>query len=128
MQSNLRRIYYNKTTGAKIVEVGFSGYVTPTTVEQDILTYTALSERNADSFVILEIPYDRHIQDFTECNGYRVNPATKGLEFSYPDPNEPEAPIVYEKPLSEQMKELKAENLATMGALAEVYEIILGGM
>lgn len=33
-----------------------------------------------------------------------------------------------EKPLSVQVEELKAENLATMGAVAEVYEMLLGGM
>lgn len=124
-----RKIYYDKSNGNVIFDSGESvGAVTPLTVEQDILTYTALSERNRDSFDVLELEYGQYAQDFAECSGYRVNPQTKELEFSYPDPNEPEAPPVYEKPLSEQLKELKAENLATMGAVAEVYELLLGGM
>lgn len=128
MQSNLRRIYYDAATGEKIIEVPFFGYVTSTSVEQDIANYTALSERNRETYEVLELLFTDYAQDFSECNGYRVNPETKELEFSYPDPTEPEAPPVYEKPLSEQIKELKAENLSTMGAVAEVYEMLLGGM
>lgn len=124
-----RRIYYDTTTGNVIIDTGErQGSVAPTTIDQDTTTFTPLSERNRDSFDVLELEYGQYAQDFAECNGYRVNPETKELEFSYPDPNEPEAPPVYEKPLSEQLKELKAENLATMGAVAEVYELLLGGM
>lgn len=128
MQANLRRIFYDRITGNKLVEQGFKYYMTPTTVEQDIASHTVLSDRNRDSFDFIEIEFDQYAQDFAECNGYRVNPETKELEFSYPDPNEPTAPPVYQKPLSEQIAELKAENLATMGAVAEVYEMLLGGM
>ena len=132
MYSIGRKIYYDKTTGEYLVDTGErSGYgdaVVSKTIEQDIETYTVLSERNRDSFDVLELEYGQYAQDFAECNGYRVNPETKELEFSYPDPNEPEAPPVYQKPLSEQIAELKAENLATMGAVAEVYEMLLGGM
>lgn len=128
MAANVRRIYFDKERGNKLVEVGYMGRVTPTTIEQDIVTYTALSERNRDSFDVLELEYGQYAQDFAECNGYRVNPETKELEFSYPDPNEPEQPPVFQKALSEQIAELKAENLATMGAVAEVYEMLLGGM
>lgn len=128
MAANVRRIYFDKERGNKLVEVGYMGRVTPTTIEQDIATYVALSERNRDTFDVLELEYGQYAQDFAECNGYRVNPETKELEFSYPDPNEPEQPPVFQKALSEQIAELKAENLATMGAVAEVYEMLLGGM
>jgi len=124
-----KKIYYEKSTGNIIIEISESvGNVVKKTIEQDIETFTALSERNRDSFDVLELEYGQYAQDFAECNGYRVNPETKELEFSYPDPNEPEQPPVFQKALSEQIKELKAENLATMGAVAEVYEMLLGGM
>ncbi|PWA08668.1 hypothetical protein DCC39_14615 [Pueribacillus theae] len=99
-----RRIYHEKETGNVIIDTGErQGYVIPTTVEQDIETYKALSERNRDTFDVIELEYGQYAQDFAECNGYRVNPGTKELEFSYPDPNEPEKPPVYQKPLSESV-------------------------
>lgn len=127
MVDNLR-IFYDVSTGKFVHHIGRQGSINLPTVEQDIATYTALSERNRDTFDVLELEYGQYAQDFAECNGYRVNPETKELEFSYPDPNEPEQPPVFQKALSEQLAELKAENLATMGAVAEVYEMLLGGM
>lgn len=106
-----RKIYYEKATGRLLVDTGERfGSVVQTTVEQDIETFTALSERNRDSFDALELEYGQYAQDFAECNGYRVNPETKELEFSYPDPNEPTAPPVFQKALSEQIAEVKAKN------------------
>lgn len=124
----IRRLFYDKNTGEVIQQVGRRGSVILPTIDEDIATYESLYERNRETFDVLELEYSQYERDFTEANGYRVNPETKKLEFSYPDPNEPEAPPVYQKPLSEQIAELKAENLATMGAVAEVYEMLLGGM
>lgn len=106
--SGIRRIFYDKTTGESIVQDGYSeGMVIPT-IEQVIATYTALSERNRDTFDVLELPFGAYSQDFAECNGYRVNVETKTLEFSYPDPNEPTLEQPYQAPLSEQVKNLEA--------------------
>ena len=103
-----RRIYYDVQTGNVIVDTGErAGYVVPTTVELDIQAYKALSERNRNTFDFIELPYGAYAQDFAVCNGYRVNPETKQLEFSYPDLNEPESPLVYQKPLSEEIAETK---------------------
>lgn len=126
-----RKIYYDVVTGEKIIETGeMSGSVIQKTVDQDIATYTALSERNRDTFDVLELEYGQYAQDFAECNGYRVNPETKELEFSYPDPNEPTAPPVYQKPLSEQIAELKAQNealgLTVDSILTDVIPNLLG--
>lgn len=119
-----RRIYYDVATGNVIVDTGErQGFVKPTTVEQDIQTYRALSERNPETFDYIELEYGQYTQDFAECNGYRVNPETKQLEFSYPDPNEPDAPPVYQKPLSEEVEETKQ-------AIAELSILIaqMGGI
>ena len=126
-----RKIFYDKVTGNNIIDTGeHEGSVVKKTIEQDIATYTALSERNRDSFDVLELEYGQYAQDFAECNGYRVNPETKELEFSYPDPNEPTAPPVYQKPLSEQIAELKAQNealgLTVDSILTDVIPNLLG--
>lgn len=106
-----RRIYYDKQTGNVILDTGErEGHVVPTTVEQDIETFKALKERVRDTFDYIELEFGQYAQDFMECNGYRVNPETKELEFSYPDPNIPpeeEQPIVYRKPLGEEVEELQ---------------------
>lgn len=102
-----RRIYYETKTGNIILNTGEErGYVKETTVEEDIETFKVLSERNRDTFDYIELEYGEYAQDFAECNGYRVNPETKELEFSYPDPNEPDEDqeLFYQEPLTEQIK------------------------
>lgn len=125
-----RRIYFESATGNIIVDTGErEGSVMPSTIEQDISAYKALSERNRDTFDILEIPYGSYRQDFAESNRYRVNPETKELEFSYSDPNQPDEPQPYQKSLTEQIQEIRLENAQ---ANAEMFEVILqlqmGGM
>ena len=106
-----RRIYYDKETGNPLVNTGErKGYVKETTVEQDIKNYKVLSERNRNTFDYTELEYGQYAQDFAESNGFRVNPETKELEFSYPDPNEPEVEQPYQEPLSEQIEKIKEEN------------------
>lgn len=123
-----RRIYYDNITGNPIVDVGESrGFSMPTSVEQDIVTYKKLTDRNRETFDYIELEYGQYAQDFAESNGYRVNPETKDLEFSYPDSNEPEAPPVYQDPLSEQVEELKQKNIlleAQNNALSERADFI----
>ena len=114
-----RKIYHDIATGNVIIDTGErQGSVIPTTIEQDIQTYKALSERNRETFDYIELEYGQYAQDFAECNGYKVNPETKELEFSYPNPNEeePQEPA-YQAPLSEEVKELKARQGSTEDAL-----------
>lgn len=114
-----RKIYFDKETGNILVDLGEKqGFVIETTVEQDIQNYTVLSERNRDTFDYIELEYGQYSQDFMESNGYRINPETKELEFSYPDPNEeePQEPV-YQEPLSEEVKELKVRQDSTEDAL-----------
>lgn len=104
-----RKIYYDKSTGNVILDTGeMMGAVIETTIEQDFETYQALKERVRDTVGVIQLEYGQYAADFAECNGYRVNPETLELEFSYPDPNttEPQEPV-YQKPLSEELKETK---------------------
>jgi hypothetical protein len=120
-----RKIYYDKLTGNVILDTGERfGAVVETTIEQDFQAYRALSERNPETVDWIQLEYGQYAQDFATCNGYRVNPETLELEFSYPDPNEPEAPPVYRKPLSEEIAELKQRQELMQAALDE---LILGG-
>lgn len=121
-----RRIFYDIKTGNVIVDTEErQGAVVPTTIEQDTASYTALSERNRETFDVLELPFGKFAQDFAESNGYRVNVNTGELEFSYPDPNVPEEPQPYRKPLSEEVKELKQRQEATDAA---VLQLLMEGM
>jgi hypothetical protein len=114
-----RKIYYDKMTGCVIVDTGERfGAVRETTTEEDFQAYKALSERNPETVGMIQLEYGQYSQDFMECNGYRVNPETLEIEFSYPDPSQPE-PIIYQKPLSEEIADLKQ-------SIAELT-IILGG-
>nr|WP_246439600.1 hypothetical protein [Bacillus benzoevorans] len=108
------------------------GAVVPTTVDQDIAVYTVLSERNRETFDVIELAYGQFAQDFASCSGYRVNPETKTLEYSYPDPGVPEAEPVFQAPLSEQVNDLK-QKLDIQDAVIEdlMFNIIpslTGGM
>jgi hypothetical protein len=97
-----RKIYYDKTTGNILVDTGErQGSVIPTTIEADTQAYTALSERKRETFDLIELPFGAYSQDFAECDGYRINPDTKEIEFSYPDPNQPEAEPLHIPPMSE---------------------------
>lgn len=119
-----RKIFYDKVTGVKILDTGqWDDVIREKTVDEEISTFTTLSERNRATFDVLELPYGAFAQDFAECSGYRVNPATRTLEFSYAPPSDPP---VFQRPLTEQVADLKAENIETMLALTEVYEMLLG--
>ncbi|WP_432199228.1 hypothetical protein [Anoxybacillus gonensis] len=104
-----RKIYYDKETGNVILDTGeMMGNVVGTTIDQDFEIYAALKERVRDTVGVIQLEFGQYAQDFAECSGYRVNPQTLELEFSYPDPNatEPQEPV-YRKPLSEELEETK---------------------
>lgn len=105
-----RRIFYDTQSGTVLLDIGHrSGWFEDTTVDFDIRKDEILSRRVDGSFSVIELDEGQFEQDFRECNGYRVNPDTQELEFSYPDPNDeqPSAPV-YQKPLSIEVEETKA--------------------
>jgi hypothetical protein len=123
-----RRIYYDLATGNIILDTGErSGDVVETTVEQDFAAYKSLAERVPETVGMLQLEYGQYAQDFATCKGYRVDVSgdEPKLAFSYPDPNEPEAEPVYQKPLSEQVSQLESDKLTLMESMAELYEMVL---
>ncbi|GIP56174.1 hypothetical protein [Paenibacillus vini] len=124
-----RKIYYEKSTGFVIVDTRpRSGNVRETTQEEDFANYTALAERVPETVGVIQLEYGQYEEDFAECNGYRVNLDTLELEFSYPDPSNPEQPPAYQKPLTEQIAELRASDLDNKEAIASLLEMTLGGL
>lgn len=116
-----RRIFYDIFTGNIIHEISRNGDFILPSIENEIKIYKVLSERNKDTFDYIELEYSKYAQDFAMCNGYRVNPETKELEFSYPDTNNPIEPI-YQPPLSLKVKELEQQNTDLQLAIAEMAE------
>ena len=82
-----RRLYYELSTGNVIVNTcDKSGSVRTMTVEEEIAAYKALSERNRNTFGYIDLAYGQFAQKFATAASYRVNPQSKTLEFTYPDP------------------------------------------
>lgn len=113
-----RKIYYNVITGDVILVISErTGNIVDTTTEQDIDTFKILSELNRELFDVLILPYGAYSQDFSESNGFKVNVETKEIEFSYPDPSEPELPPVFQPPLTESVGFLGKRLVALEGEL-----------
>jgi hypothetical protein len=118
-----RKLYYDLTTGEVIVDTGErEGAVKRTSIEEDIMTYKLLLERNRASFDVIELEFGEYIKDFRDSDSVRVNLETNSLEFSYFDPSNPEEEIVYTRPLSVRMEEVENNTLTTMIAVTESYE------
>lgn len=119
-----RRIYYDLANGNVIQDTGErAGDVVEKTIEQDFAAYVALAERVPSSVGCLQLEYGEYAQDFMECNGYRVDVSgeTPSLLFSYADPESPEEPPVYRKPLSEQVAEQEQRLADVELALADLF-------
>lgn len=124
-----RKVYYDVIDGEVILLTGLYGDgFKARSLEQDISTYKVLSERNVESFDVLELSYGQFENNLSESISYRVNPDTKELEFSYPDPNEPEGEQPYQAPLSEQINQLKVNSARSNAELFEMIIMMSGGM
>ncbi|MDK7664386.1 hypothetical protein [Cytobacillus oceanisediminis] len=115
--SGVRRIFYDIATGDKIHEIGRTGVFTLPTIDQDIATFTALSERNRETFDVIELPFGAYQQDFAEARLIGVDLEKKIPLFAYPDPENPGQEITPPIPLSEEVKTLKNELAAVQGAV-----------
>lgn len=123
------RIYYDKSTGNVIQEVGQrSGDVVETTTEQDFAAYVALAERIPESVGMLQLEYGVHDADY-EAGGRitRINLDTMKPLFTYPDPENPETPQEPQPALSKQVETLMQDSTllkAQSNALSERTDFV----
>jgi hypothetical protein len=83
------------------------GSVVQTTVDQDFFTFLELKQRDRATVGVLNLDFGENAQDFATCNGVRVDLTTKELVFSYPSESN-ELPV-FQKPITEQVAEVKAQ-------------------
>ncbi|WP_240479658.1 hypothetical protein [Paenibacillus wynnii] len=121
-----RKIYYDNKTGNVLIDTGErSGDVIETTVDQDFEVYVSLAERVRETVEVMTLEYGEYAQDFQTGRLKGVDPVTKELLFSYPDPATPGEPTPPEPPLSDKVKTLESDALNTQKALADTYEKLL---
>jgi hypothetical protein len=119
-----RKVYYELSNGNVVLDTGErEGFVTYTTVDEDFQTYNQLKERVRESVGVIELEYGELSEDFAQCSGYRINLETTAIEFSYDPPNTPEP--TYQRPLTEQVKELESRLNLVQNAMDEM---LLGGL
>lgn len=124
MQQIGRRIFYEKNTGNVVLDTGEKfGSVVATTIAQDYENYAVL--RGRENLGTIDLEYGEFTQDFAEANGVRVSLETGQLEFNYPDTNDPEAPPIFETPLSTEVGELR-KRVALSEQVLDF--LIMGGM
>lgn len=124
-----KRVYFDTKTGEVILNTGErSGWVVQTTIEDDIRAFKVLSERNRDTFDFLEFEYGAH-REQESIGGYVVGVEleTKSLIFEYPTPDEQPPVVTTENPF-DSIRELKEENTTIKASMAELAELVLGGM
>jgi hypothetical protein len=100
MQPDKIRIYYD-TNGTPFFQTNvYNG----ATSAQDIANFKLLSERNRNTFDYIELPFGAYAQDFAEGTLTGVDVTAKTPKFSYG----PQQTIPTDKPLTEQLAELKS--------------------
>lgn len=120
------KIYYDKFTGNVIVNTGErSGNVIETTTEQDFAVYSELSERVPDTVGMIQLGYGDYASDFG-AGGFinRIDLDTLKPLFTYID-EQPEVPTAPQKPLSEEIKEVKERQDIMQDALDA---LLMGGV
>lgn len=81
-----RKIYYEKTNGIVIWDKGeMSGDVRETTFEEDCSAMPILTLIDPVQLGILQLNYGDYSEEFSTCQGYRINPISGLLEFVIED-------------------------------------------
>ncbi|WP_339193084.1 hypothetical protein [Paenibacillus sp. FSL W8-1287] len=127
-----QKVFYEIDTG-NILAINPSArgdefYVKDRTIDEIIELYPVLRERDRATFDVIELKYGQYDEDFSQAKGWWVNPETKKLHFDYRDPNEPEGPPAYRKPLTEEIEELKQADIENKQAIAELTMMIAAPM
>lgn len=118
-----RRFFWVKTTGNIVARRGEMSEGIESTKEEDFEIYIELQGYDPDAIEMTTLAPGEHKEDFERAKSWRFNPDNKKLEFLYHDPNDPEQPPVFEKPLTEQIADLVARNTELMLAVAELANV-----
>lgn len=104
-------IFYEADTGRVITHIPAQQYPEQfpvRTVEDTIQNYPLLRDRDPATYGVIQLEYGQYQEDFMSASSFQVDPATKKLLFTYPDPNGPGAPQpAPQPPLTEKVKQLE---------------------
>lgn len=121
-----RRIFYRKTTGEVLLIRGEAqGDVIESTVDDDFGFYPEIKDLDREQVGVLQLEYGQHTEDFALATAYRVDPGTQTMLFTFPT-DKPEEPVpVPQKPLSDQVAELKQFDLDNKEAIAGLIQLVM---
>ena len=130
-----RKLYYELATGDVILITPekHSEFAINTTKEQDFQMYDVLAARNPDTIGVIQIEYGQYSAEFQSARSVHVNPETQELQFEYPEYYPPlivqvETLKDENQTLRAESEQLKQEDLEIKLALAELADLIVGGV
>ncbi|MGR6127837.1 hypothetical protein [Paenibacillus sp. SER-28] len=117
------KVYWRKTSGEVIFMTSQieSESARETTKEDDMGFYPQLKGYDPGQVDVLKLDFDKYTEDFQKATSYRVNPDTKTMEFTYPS----NSGSKHEKPLTNQVAELKLADLDNKEAIAGLIQIVM---
>jgi len=118
------KIYYDNVTGEVIWATAHNYYFTPN-FDHDYETIIDLNRRVRESISLLILSDGQYAQDFREGRLIGVNVETKVPIFEYPNPENPEEPILPDIPLSVEVDALKRENKSQDTVIEELMFVII---
>ena len=129
------KLYYENATGDVILITPekHSEFAINTTKEQDFQMYDVLAARTPDTVGVIQLEYGQYSAEFQSARSVHVNPETQELQFEYPEYHPPLTVQVEtlkgeNQTLRAESEQLKQEDLEIKLALAELAELIVGGV
>ncbi|APQ57721.1 hypothetical protein VK72_02560 [Paenibacillus polymyxa] len=119
-----RRIFYRKTTGEVLLIRGEAqGDVIESTIDDDFGFYPEIKALDRDQVGVLQLEYGQHTEDFALAIAYRVDPATQSMLFTFPTDKPDDSVPVPQKPLADQVAELKTRQDSTEAAMLALMDV-----
>ncbi|MDN4078211.1 hypothetical protein QYF52_09710 [Paenibacillus polymyxa] len=121
-----RRIFYRKTTGEVLLIRGEAqGDVIESTIDDDFGFYPEIKALDRDQVGVLQLEYGQHTEDFALAIAYRVDPATQSMLFTFPTDKPDDSVPVPQKPLADQVAELKRADLDNKESIAGLIQLVM---
>ncbi|MDY7993371.1 hypothetical protein UY286_21560 [Paenibacillus polymyxa] len=119
------KVYYRKTTGEVIYITSQveSPWAVETTKEDDMGFYPQLKGYDPEQLDVLKLEFDKYTEDFRIAKSYWINPETKQIEFVYPPKDGDDPDPVPQKPLTDQVSELKTLQDSTEAAMLALMDV-----